>query len=183
MIEDAVRTDSPSWVNAKIDRETLATLERFKGAAPEEIEKQIDELAWEYDVSCAASLSLSAIGVAGAAIAIKYPRFVFVPLAASGLLLLQSLPFPEPVTTLFRTLGFRSRTEIERERHALKMLRGDYERAEDDPSAKGAMTAAQSEGKVKGKKTTKKAKNKIEEPLGEELKPLDTPFEPGDSLN
>ena len=181
MIEDTIRDESPSWVNANVDRETLAKLEEYRGAAPEKIQERIDELSWEYDVSCATSLAFAAIGLGGLALSKLHRGFLALPAIANGLLLLQNLPIPSPgVTAVFRVLGFRSRTEIERERQALKMLRGDYVRAEEDPTAKGALTSAQSEGKANEPKATRE-KRKItrkmaEPPLGEDLRPMDLPL-------
>lgn len=185
MIEDVIRDESPAWVNANIDRDTLATLEEYKNAAPEKVQERIDELAWEYDVSCATSLAFAAIGLGGLALSRLHKGFLALPAIANGLLLVQNLPVPSPgVTALFRVAGFRSRTEIERERQALKMLRGDYARAKEDPTAKGAMTSAQSEGKANDPKPTRQKRRitrkladaEETEPLGEELRPMDIPL-------
>lgn len=199
MIEDVIRDESPSWVNAKIDRDTLAKLEEFKNASPEQIEERIDELAWEYDLSCATSIACAALGLGGLALSKVHRGFLALPVFANAVLLYQNLPVPSPFTPAFRVFGFRSRTEIERERHALKMMRGDYQRAEEDPTAKGAMTSAQSEGKVpsapRGKKSRKKmggSTASIDENdkdvmgsdrdvMGEDLRPMDEPAGSGPS--
>jgi hypothetical protein len=196
MIEDPIRDESPSWVNANIDRETLARLESMKDASPEEIEERVDELAWEYDVSCATTVTLATFSLAGLALSRLSSKFLAVPAIASGLLVWENLPVPSAAAPLFRRLGFRSRTEIERERHALKMLRGDYRRAEEDPTAKGALTSAQAEGKVlTTKKTSRRGKRNLgapaisesenleDLPLGEDLRPMDEPPPSGPSGN
>ena len=179
MIEDAVRDESPAWVNANIDRETLASLERFRDAAPEKIQERIDELAWEYDVNCAATLAGAVVTLATLPLAKRDLRYLAIPAVVSGLLAFSNLPIPipSPLTAFFRVIGFRSRTEIERERHALKMMRGDYARAENDPSAKGALTSAQAERGVE----TKPASTNVNAPLGEDLKPNDAPAGSGPS--
>ena len=192
MIEDVIRDESPASINAAIDRETLARLEEFKNASPEKFQERIDELAWEYDVACAQSIAFAGLGLFGLALSRFHKGFLAIPVIANAALLYQNLPVPSPITPAFRMLGFRSRTEIERERHALKMLRGDYQRAEDDPSAKGAMTSAQSEGKAnepaRGKKSRKKmggatATISENEPdvMGEDLRPMDEPTVSGPS--
>ena len=184
MIEDAIRDESPAWVNANIDRETLRRLEALQGAPPEKIEERIDELAWEYDIGCAEALALSTLSLAGLALAKVHRGFLAIPALASGLLVWANLPVsaPSPLTPLFRAIGFRSRTEIERERHALKMMRGDYQRVVEDPTAKGAMTAAQAEKNIAGRSGKKKKGKKRmagsladDMPLGEELRPMDEP--------
>lgn len=184
MIEDAIRDESPAWVNANIDRETLATLERFRDAAPEKIQERIAELAWEYDVNCAATLAGSVVSLAALPLAGRNPKLLAIPAVIQGFLALGNLPIPipSPMTSLFRVLGFRSRTEIERERHALKMLRGDYERAANDASAKGALTAAQAErGMEHGSPASHLTGTGNSMPIGEELRPKNVPTVSGPS--
>lgn len=194
MIEDPIREVSPSRVNANIDRETLRHLEEMKDSSPEEIEERVDALAWEYDVSCASTLTFASLGLAGLALTKVHRGFLAVPLIANGLLVWENLPLrlPSVVTPLFRLFGFRSRTEIERERHALKMIRGDYRRAEEDPTAKGALTSAQAEGKVAPVKKSRRGKRSggtpvpdagTNETLGEDLRPMRAPTVSGPSGN
>ena len=196
MIEDVIREESPSWVNANIDRKTLEALDRFRDASPERIQERLHELGCEYDLNSAATTVFSALGLAGVAMASRDRRWLSVPAIANGLLLLHNLPIPSPITPLFRLFGFRSQTEIERELYALKMMRGDYRRAEHDPTAKGAMTSAQSErGMIEGsgytrvtggprppKRRRRNTDTEAEtEPLGEELRPTDAPTVSGPS--
>jgi hypothetical protein len=49
---------------------------------------------------------------------------------AGGFLIQQALRGDCPPYQLLRRLGFRTRQEIERERYALKALRGDFDRIE-----------------------------------------------------
>lgn len=178
MIEDAVREESPAWVNANIDRETLATLERFRDASPEQIQERIDELAWEYDVSCAVSLAGAVVSLAALPLAKRNLKFLAIPAVVQGLIAIHNLPVPfaSPLTPLFRVFGFRSRTEIERERHALKMMRGDYRRAEGDASPKGALTSAQAERGI-----DPGAGSGTNSPMAEDLHPMNAPAPSGPS--
>lgn len=168
MIEDTIRDESPAWVNAAIDRETLLAIERFRDASPERIHRRLDDLGHELDVTGATMLAGSAASLAGLAMARVHRGWLAVPAALGALMLLAALPIPSPLTRLFRVMGFRSRTEIERERHALKMLRGDYRRVEEDPTAKGALTSAQAEIGISGGSGFARVTEEARAPVGSE---------------
>ena len=196
-MKDMIRDLSPSAVNAEIDRETLTRLDEFQ-SAPEKIQMRLTELSEEYDVECFVELFGSAVSLLGIGLATRNRKWLALPAVASGLVLLHSLPAPDPLTPLFRAFGIRSRQEIERERMALKLLRGDYKRYHDgDMTAKDALTAAQGDvgleegsgearvlgntGTTKTKRATRKRSMRDEAPLGEDLKPNDVPTVSGPS--
>ena len=49
-----------------------------------------------------------------------------------------------PPVPLFRRLGVRTRKEIDREKYALKVLRGDFDKVESQPRAEAALAAVTS---------------------------------------
>ncbi|MGZ8329614.1 MAG: hypothetical protein ACXWVA_00985 [Rhodoplanes sp.] len=53
-------------------------------------------------------------------------RFLLLPAAVMGFLLQHAVQGWCPPLSILRRLGFRTAKEIERERNALKALRGDY---------------------------------------------------------
>ncbi len=61
-------------------------------------------------------------------------RFALIPLVVGGFLLQHALQGWCPPLPIFRRLGVRTQSEIERVRHALKAARGDFERTAGDPS-------------------------------------------------
>ena len=54
------------------------------------------------------------------------------PLVVSGFLLQHAIQGWCPPLPVFRKLGFRTRAEIEQERYALKLLRGDFSEIQHD---------------------------------------------------
>ena len=150
-MKDMIRHMTPPSFNKRVDEETLRDLERYKDASPEEIEQRLKMLAGEFDLECMVELfgaTFSLIGV-GLCAATKKHKWMWISAIASGLTLIHSLPLWDPLTPLFRGLGFWSRQEIEREKAALKLLRGDFERVAKDASPKSALATAQGEHGLK----------------------------------
>jgi hypothetical protein len=55
------------------------------------------------------------------------PRWFFLPTIVAGFLLQHAVQGWCPPVGLFRRLGFRTASEIEIERYALKVIRGDFQ--------------------------------------------------------
>ncbi len=190
-MKDVVRDLSPSGVNKAVDEATLATLERYKNASPEAIEARIDELERMWDIECHVELWSSLLTLGGIGLGFRSKRLLWFPLAVQGLVFARSFPIPDPLTPFLRLFGVWTRQEIEREKQALKLLRGDYERVAKDPSAKSALAAAQGsvghkEATGAGKSTRRTAKPREarkpdSEALGEDLRPKDAPTVSGPS--
>lgn len=204
-MKDLVRARTPSAINSQIDRETLEVLECFRSATPEDVELRIRRLEREWDLDRAADVAGGALAVIGLLLGIRRPRWMTVPVAVQALLLLKASPtHVDPVTLALRVIGFRSTREIEREKFALKVLRGDYHRFEVDPTAKGALTTAQGEVGVESRYEDISSTGPIRtshgleqypigsmpqpsrippglEPLGEDLKPDELPTVSGPS--
>lgn len=198
-MKDMIRDNTPSAINKMIDEETLRNLDRYKDAAPEEIEERLKFLEKSYDIEFFVEAGAALLTLGGIALGFKNRKFLALPLVAQGLLLSHSLPFADPVTPLLRGFGLWSRQEIERERNALKLLRGDYERVAEDRTAKSALSAAQGDKGIKQAtaKTERKPRAKantpgkvplaeaasFEQPAGEDLRPMDVPTVSGPSGN
>lgn len=150
-MRDPIRELSPPAVNKAIDEATLAILECYKGATPEEIEGQLKALDEMWELECYVELATAVTTLSGLLLHFATGKRRWLGLAAIGGVasLLHSLPIPDPVTPLLRGFGIWTRQEIERERHALKLLRGDYERVAKDPSAKSALAVSQGEKGLK----------------------------------
>jgi hypothetical protein len=204
-MRDLVRERTPSAINSQIDRETLEVLECFRSATPEDVELRIRRLEREWDLDRAADVAGGALAAIGLLLGIRRPRWMTLPLAVQALLLLKASPVRvDPVTLALRVIGFRSTKEIEREKFALKVLRGDYHRFEVDPTAKGALTSAQGEVGIESRYEDISSTGPVrtshgieqypigslpqpsrippeQEPLGEDLKPDDLPTVSGPS--
>jgi len=131
-------------INKQIRRQTEQNVARF-ASDPAAIDRRLDELDREWDIERileANAYSISLIGLAlGAAVD---RRFFIVPGLVAGFLLQHAVQGWCPPVTFFRRRGFRTSSEIDQERYALKALRGDFRNvpaAHDGDSAHGAREA------------------------------------------
>lgn len=93
----------------------------------DEIERRLDELDAEWDIERTLEANAATLGLAGIALgAFVDRRWLLFPAAISGFLLQHALQGWCPPIVLFRKQGVRTSTEIDRERYALKALRGDF---------------------------------------------------------
>lgn len=105
------------------------------------IEQRLNELDREWDVEHALTGDLASAGVLGVLGAMIYSRKCLVLPLVAGVFQLQHV-FTGwcPVVPLYRWLGIRTRNEIDRERYALKALRGDFSgvgpESQQEPEAK-----------------------------------------------
>jgi hypothetical protein len=125
-----VPRNTPTFLQRHIRNETkrrLREVARRPGAASQ----RLKELDAEWDVERALEATASSFAVFGSAMALRGSiRWAFFPLVVAGFLLQHALQGWCPPLLVFRALGFRTRREIDDERHALKALRGDYRSAD-----------------------------------------------------
>lgn len=114
-------------VNEKIRQRTEAMVYEAVAAGPHAVDRRIAELNEEWDIERtleANAASVAFIGVGLGALVDK--RFLVLPAAVAAFLFQHALQGWCPPVPIFRRLGFRTQTEIEEERNALKAYRGDY---------------------------------------------------------
>jgi len=128
---DRVRAHSPSSVNEKIDLLTEARLARLEEAGPEEAARRLEELDREWDIDRALMLFFSGAGGLTFGLGLKRLRrfgqgrgngwlsFFSVQLAFLGVHAAYGWC---PPVALLRRLGFRTHSEIEKERDAVAAL-------------------------------------------------------------
>lgn len=113
------------------------------------IEQRLQDLDAEWDIERAIETNAATLALTGTLLGMFVDRrWLWLPLAVSGFLLQHGLQGWCPPVPILRRLGFRTAAEIERERHALKAMRGDYRQVSvisDDPprsKAREAMAAS-----------------------------------------
>lgn len=117
-------------VNDPIDRETLRRLRRYASHPGDDIAPDLERLEREWDVDRAVQMQVAALGIAGLALGLtRDRRWLAVPGLMLAMLGLHATRGWCPSVPFLRALGFRSRRDIERERYALKAMRGDFEGA------------------------------------------------------
>lgn len=93
------------------------------------IEERLQELNHEWDVERTIQLNAAVLAIAGTALGILVnKRWFALPVLAATFMAQHSIQGWSPLVFLFKRFGFRDKTEISRERYALKALRGDFKR-------------------------------------------------------
>ena len=115
-------------VNAEIRRKTEENISMYGSAGKHAIGRRLEELDREWDVERALEVNAASVGLVGLALGATVNRkWYILPAVVSAFLLQHALQGWCPPVVLFRRLGFRTRKEIDHERHALKAVRGDFE--------------------------------------------------------
>ncbi len=128
-VADRVREHSAAADNKTIDREAEGRVQRFAGKSKEEITEQIDRLEREWDMERLLETNasiLSLVGMSAYAGSLN-KKWLFLPGVVMSFLVQHSVQGWCPPMPVFRKLGVRTRQEIEREKYALKALRGDFD--------------------------------------------------------
>lgn len=99
---------------------------RLRTAPPAAIEQRLRELEQEWDIERALQANAATVDLIGLALgAAVHAAWFLLPTAVAAFLLQPALQGWCPPASLCRRLGFRTMREIDEERFALKILRGD----------------------------------------------------------
>ena len=127
---ERVPEHTPGAYNERIRRQTERNIAYFRDH-PEQIEYRLEELDHEWDIERTLETNAATLALSGSLLALLGDRrWAILPAAVMGFLLQHGLQGWCPPVPFFRRRGFRTPREIEAERYALKMLRGDYEAVE-----------------------------------------------------
>lgn len=133
---DRVRRNTEPQVLQRIDRDLESSVRFYATQSAEEITRRIEELEVEWDVERVLETNASTLALTGAFFGLVFSRkWLLVPCIVSAFLFQHAVQGWCPPVNLIRRMGFRTRNEIDREKFALKALRGDFKRL---PSASPA---------------------------------------------
>src|SRR5215204_2867751 len=115
-------------VNRRIER-GIERRVRYYAQHPDEIGGRLEELEEEWDIERAIEANASAIAFMGVALGVTTGnrRWFALPALVTGFLFQHAIQGWCPPIPILRRLGFRTAHEIEKERNALKAVRGDFE--------------------------------------------------------
>ena len=131
-----VEQNTPRRLNDEIRGETEKSLSRFAGASAEEITRRLEELDREWDIERVLEMNASTLACTGALLALTVNRkFAWVSAIVTGFLLQHALQGWCPPVPLFRKRGVRTAREINQEKTALRILRGDFHSTSDPAEA------------------------------------------------
>jgi hypothetical protein len=126
---DRVRDNAPEDSNKAIDKEINDTIALYKGKSKEELSRRIIQLEKEWSIerhieTFAPSLILSGLLLSR----LFSKKWLILPAVVSAFLLQHGIQGWCPPVPMFRAFKVRTRKEIDWEKYALKILRGDFDR-------------------------------------------------------
>lgn len=114
-------------VNRQIREKTEQTIKTLAPKDQAQITERLRKLDREWDIERVLEMNASSLALAGVILGMRVNRkFLFVPAVVTAFLLQHALQGWCPPLPLFRRLGFRTAREIDEERQALKVARGDF---------------------------------------------------------
>lgn len=129
-------------VNDEIRRRTEESIARCAASGPEAIDRRLAELDREWDIERTLEANAATAVLVGLTMGATVDRkwFIF-PAVVAGFLLQHAVQGWCPPLPVFRRYGFRTQTEIDYERYALKSLRGDFQGLPANGEARNSATA------------------------------------------
>jgi hypothetical protein len=125
---DRDRRYTAASVLQRIDDETETRLRTYASDGPQAIAARLAELDQEWDIDRAVELEASLMGLMGLGLGAFFRRgLLAAPAMVGAAVFVHATMGWYPLLPVFRRLGLRTSREIERERYALKALRGDFQ--------------------------------------------------------
>ncbi len=129
-ISDRVIDNTCQEVNHTIERETVLRLQDIAQEGPAAIQRRLQELDAEWDIERVLETNAASVSLLGLTLgALVDRRWYALPAVVAGFLLQHAIQGWCPPLPAFRRLGVRTQVEIDRERYALKIMRGDFEKS------------------------------------------------------
>jgi hypothetical protein len=140
---DRVRAASSDEINRKIDQEMMERLRQYEKSDPRAITRRIHELDLEWDMERCLEMNASILALTGLVLGTaRRRRWLLLPTVVLPFLLQHAIQGWCPPIPILRRLGIRTRKEIDREKYALKVLRGDFAGVGPTSPAESAMRSA-----------------------------------------
>ena len=125
---DRVRARTSITMNARIDERTIEYLCHYVEQPPEVLSQRISELDREWDIERWLEANASGLALVGLVLGLtKSKRWLVLPGLVLPFLFLHAVQGWCPPLPALRRIGIRTRREIDAEKFALKVLRGDFE--------------------------------------------------------
>ncbi len=123
---DRVRKNTSQAVLEDIDREIAERVHFYSTQPPTVISARIRELEFEWSMERWLETNASALAFAGTVLGLTRSRkWLILPLVVAGFLFQHAVQGWCPPMPVLRRMGVRTRGKIDREKFALKALRGD----------------------------------------------------------
>lgn len=132
---ERVAVSTADRVNRRIRRQIEEGL-AYYAEHPDEIRHRLAELKREWDIERVLEANAASLALTGVALGTRDRRFLVLPALVTGFLLQHALQGWCPPIPILRSCGVRTAAEIDLERNALKVLRGDYRAGAAEGSAR-----------------------------------------------
>ena len=144
-LADRARRHTAHSVLRRIEDDTLDHLMEVE-QKPETTRRCLEALDTEWDIDRTIEAEAATVGLLGLALGtFVRPGFLAMPAAVGAAVFLFGTRGIYPLLPIFRRLGIRTAREIERERYAVKALRGDFDAmAQEGQPGSGAQSAERS---------------------------------------
>lgn len=122
-----VARNTAEHINEQIRHDTQVRVARIAAAGSGAIELRLAELDREWDIERTLEANAASVALLGLGLGtFVNRRWYLLPAFVAGFLLQHALQGWCPPVPVFRRLGVRTQSEIDYERYALKVLRGDF---------------------------------------------------------
>lgn len=124
---DRIRANTWPDVNRRLDHEAELRLRFYAAQDGAVLTRRIEELDREWDLDRVVEAEAAVTGLTGLLLGMFVDRrLLAIPAVAAAMMLLHATQGWYPLLPVLRRLAVRSEDEIEREKYALKILRGDF---------------------------------------------------------
>ncbi|NLF29593.1 MAG: hypothetical protein GX591_01755 [Planctomycetes bacterium] len=128
---DRVMDHTPAEINDTIELLTRARIADIADRM-DAIEQRLHRIDHEWDIERALESNAAIITLLCLTVGRRRRLLRYLPIAVAGFLLQHAVQGWCPPVSVFRRLGVRTMREIDRERYALKALRGDFDDIDKD---------------------------------------------------
>lgn len=141
-IKDRVRENTSHESNEKVDSKMMDRMNHYRSLTVNEINSRLVKIQTEWDIERALEVNASSIALAGTVLGLFGRKiWLIFPVAVAGFLLQHAIKGWTPPINWLRSLGYRTRQEIDEEIFALKTLRGDFDALKSTTDPEEVMTA------------------------------------------
>ena len=128
---DHVRDNTAPAINRRIEEAMRDRILLYANKSREDISRRIAELDEEWDIERMLECNASALAFGGIALSIFGGRkWLLLPVLVLPMLFYHAVQGWCPPVPLLRRFGVRTQREIDAEKYALRLLRGDFDQGE-----------------------------------------------------
>jgi len=125
---DRVRAHTDPEIVQQIDALMEERIRFYATQPPEVISRRIEELEQEWDIDRWLETNAAGLALSGVLLSVfRNRKWLLLTAGVLGFLLQHSVQGWCPPVSVLRRFGIRTRREIDREKYALKLLRGDFQ--------------------------------------------------------